>query len=106
KEPSGKRDQVTILLRADIKRALIKAAQEHGRTLSQEGEHWLERLLQYENVLGIPASALEPALKRHGYYRLGKSNPTTGQYRVAWAEPGLIEGSGFGPFHQGRLAAM
>lgn len=106
KEPSGKRDQVTILLRADIKRALIKAAQEHGRTLSQEGEHWLERLLQYENVLGIPASALEPALKRHGYYRLGISNPRTGQSGFAWAEPGLIEGSGFVPFDEGELEAM
>ena len=106
KEPSGKRDQVTILLRADVKRALIKSAQEHGRTLSQEGEHWLERLLQYESVLGTVAGALEQVLLRNGFYPLGISNPRTGKRGRAWAEPGLIEESGFVPFDKGELEAM
>jgi hypothetical protein len=97
KDPSGKRNQVTILLRSDLKRALIKAAQEHGRTLSQEGEHWLERLLQYESVLGAGEDAVRPLLRHRGYIRLGISNPRTGQRGFAWAEPGLMENSGFIP---------
>jgi hypothetical protein len=106
KDPSGKRDQVTVLLRADIKRALIKAAQEHGRTLSQEGEHWFERLLQYESVLGTPVGAVEQVLMRNGFHPLGISNPRTGKRGKAWAEPGLIEDSGFVPFDEGELEAM
>ena len=106
KDPRGKRDQVTILLRAEIKRALIKAAQDNGRTLSQEGEHWLERLLQYESALGTVAGALEQVLLRNGFYPLGISNPRTGKRGRAWAEPGLIEESGFVPFDKGELEAM
>src|SRR5262249_27032464 len=106
KEPSGKRDQVTILLRADVKRALIKSAQEHGRTLSQEGEHWLERLLQFENVLSTVEGAREEMLRRWGYYRLGITNPRTGKSGRAWAEPGLIEDSGFVPWDEGELEKM
>src|SRR5262249_9657631 len=107
KEPSGKRDQVTILLRADIKRALIKAAQEHGRTLSQEGEHWFERFVRYERALGgTVAGALKQKLLDSGFYPLGISNPRTGKRGMAWAEPGLIEESGFVPFDEGELEAM
>jgi hypothetical protein len=106
KQPVGKRDQVTILLRANIKRALIKSAQENGRTLSQEGEHWLERLLQFESVFGTVEGAVEQMLARYGYHRLGITNPRTGKSGKAWAQPGLIEESGFVPFDEEELEAM
>ena len=95
KAPTGKRDQVTVLLRADIKRALIKAAQEHGRTLSQEGEHWFERLLTYESTLErmrtnlekMEKDNVEAALWRMGY-RPVREVTKDGKVWKAWAEPG------------------
>src|SRR4051812_23518217 len=106
KAPTGKRDQVTVLLRADIKRALIKAAKEHGRTLSQEGEHWFERLLTYESTLDRMRTNLEKIEKDNveaALFRLGYT-PTRhvdreGRAWKLWAEPGFpgIERSGFVP---------
>jgi hypothetical protein len=105
KLPSGKRDQVTILLRSDIKRRLIEAAQEHGRTLSAEGEVWLERLLTYEstfaqmrkNLEDIEKDSVEAALWRIGYRPIRTT--IDGKVWKSWAEPGYpgIESSGFIP---------
>jgi hypothetical protein len=104
KDPSGKRDQVTILLRADLKRALIKAAQEHGRTVSQEGEHWFERLLTHEATLrqlgtdlaGMEKGTVEPALWRRGYRPVRAM--IDGKVWKLWAEPGFpLEGFGVVP---------
>jgi hypothetical protein len=94
KTPIGKRDQVTVLLRSDIKRALIKSAQEHGRTLSQEGEHWFERLLTYEatlermrtNLEKMEKDNVEAALWRMNYRPIRKM--IDGKVWKAWAEPG------------------
>ena len=96
KAPTGKRDQVTVLLRADIKRALIKAAQEHGRTLSQEGEHWFERLLTYKSTLDRMRTNLEKMEKDNveaALFRLGYTpiRHVDGEGKVwkLWAEPGF-----------------
>ncbi len=116
KAPTGKRDQVTVLLRADIKRALIKAAQENGRTLSAEGEVWFERLLTYESTLErmrtnlekMEKDNVEAALWRMGYRPVRPlikdkdGKPLTkedGKPWKLWAEPGCpgIESSGFIP---------
>jgi hypothetical protein len=106
KAPTGKRDQVTILLRADIKRALIKAAKDHGQTLSAEGEAWFERLLTYESTLDRMRTTLEEmeknnveaALWRKGW-RPVREVTKDGKVWKAWAEPGYpgIEQTGFVP---------
>ena len=91
KDPSGKRDQVTILLRAEVKRALIKAAQDNGRTLSQEGEHWFERLLQYEQGFAQMKANLD-RLKQitidGEFLRLGYMSVDTVHGKI-WFPPGL-----------------
>ena len=97
KAPTGKRAALATIVRSDIKRAIAKAARQSGRTQSQEVEHWLERLLQYESVLETNGGAVSQLLWRHGFTRLGISNPRTGQRGFCWAEPGLIENSGFVP---------
>jgi hypothetical protein len=48
KPPRGKRAQLTLLVRADIKREIDKAAQKNGRTQSQEAELWFETKLAYD----------------------------------------------------------
>jgi hypothetical protein len=107
KAPSGKqkRSQVTVLLRADIKRALIKAAQENGRTLSAEGEVWFERLLTYESTLERMRTNLEKMEKNNveaALWRLGYTpirEPIEGNAWKLWAEPGYpgTKRSGFIP---------
>jgi hypothetical protein len=59
KPATGKRTQVTTLIRADLKRRLMEDAKQSGRTLSQEIEHWLERLLAYETLTSAFAN-LQP----------------------------------------------
>ena len=51
KESTGKRAQLSVLIRPDLLRAIREAAERNGRTQSQEAEHWLERLLVLEAVL-------------------------------------------------------
>jgi hypothetical protein len=50
KPPKGNQAQLTILVRADIKRALVAAAQKHGRTLSTEAVMWFEELDTYRQT--------------------------------------------------------
>jgi hypothetical protein len=106
KVPSGKRSQVTVLLRADIKRALIEGAKKNGRTLSAEGEIWFERLLTYEstfermrtNLEKMEKDSAEAALWRMGW-RPVREITKDGKVWKAWGEPGYpgSEQAGFVP---------
>jgi len=105
KPPTGKRAQLTVLVRADIKKAIDKAAQKSGRTQSQEAEHWFERLLTYEatlkrmqtNLAEMEKGGVESVLWRLGY------SPDRvmidGKAWKRWREPGFpgAERSGFVP---------
>lgn len=86
KPPQGKRAQITLLVRADIKRTMSKRAHEAGHTLSREGELWLERLLTYDNVFGggpdPEGRALHHALVRRGY------QPLNTPHGPVWYPPG------------------
>jgi hypothetical protein len=104
KPPTGKRAQLTVLVRADIKRAIDQAAQKSGRTQSQEAEHWLERLLVYEATLrqlqtdlaGMEKGNIEPVLWRRGYSPV--RTIIDGKVWKLWAEPDFpLERSGFMP---------
>jgi hypothetical protein len=48
--------QLNVLVRADLKRMIARAAKQSDRTLSAEAELWLERLLAYENLMKAFAS--------------------------------------------------
>jgi hypothetical protein len=50
KSPKGNQAQLTILVRSDIKRALVAAAHKHGRTLSAEAVMWIEELDTYRQM--------------------------------------------------------
>jgi hypothetical protein len=96
KAPTGKqkRSQVTVLLRADIKRALVEGAKKNGRTLSAEGEAWFERLLAYDETLAAMRTDLAtmqkdnigPALWRAGF--TPEREMIDGKVWTKWAEPG------------------
>jgi hypothetical protein len=43
--------QLNVRIRADLKRQIELRALEHGRTLSAEAEHWLERVPLYEMMM-------------------------------------------------------
>jgi hypothetical protein len=97
---AGKRAPLSLLVRAEIKQLVDERAKASGRTQSQEAEMLIERCLQFESVLGTEAGAVQQLLWRYGYTRLGISNPRTGERGFAWAEPGVIEESGFVPADQ------
>jgi hypothetical protein len=103
---AGKRAPLSLLVRAEIKKLVDERAKASGRTQSQEAEMLIERCLQYESVLGTNAGAVQHLLRRHGYTRLGISNPRTGQRGFAWAEPGVMEEEVFQPWEEGELEAM
>ena len=75
KPPSGKRAQLTLLVRADIKREIDKAAQKNGRTQSQEAELRFETKLVYDRTFKamgksaaeIQAGNLKAAAVRDGW---------------------------------------
>jgi hypothetical protein len=104
KPPTGKRAQLGLFVRADIKRAIDQAAQKNGRTQSQEAEHWFERLLTYEATLKrmqtslaeMERGSVEPVLWRLGYTPV--RTRIDGKIWKLWAPPGFpAERSGFVP---------
>lgn len=102
----GRKYQIGVIVTGDVKATVAKRAKQSGRTISREVEIMIERLLQYERAHGTPAGAVRDLLWRYGYRRLGISNPRTGVRGFAWAEPGVIEESGFVPMEEGELEAM
>jgi hypothetical protein len=94
KPPSGKRAQLTLLVRAHIKREIDKAAQKSGRTQSQEAELWFETKLAYDcafKAMGKTATEiqrgnLEAALFRAGY--TVERIMIDGRIWKSWREPG------------------
>jgi hypothetical protein len=86
----GQKYQIGVIVTGEVKTTIAKLAKESGRTISREVEIMIERLLQYEKVLGTDAGAVQHLLWRHGHVRLGVSNPATGQRGFAWFEPGVI----------------
>jgi hypothetical protein len=48
----GKRYQIGVIVTGDIKAIIAKRAKESGRTISRELEMMIERLLQYEQIVG------------------------------------------------------
>jgi hypothetical protein len=113
KSPTGKRVQLTTIVRADIKRRLDLAADKSGRTLSQELELLIERLMIYEaafermhtDATEMEKGNVEAVLWRLGYtpiqpFKDGQPQAKEGGgYWKVWAEPGFpgIERSGFIP---------
>jgi hypothetical protein len=106
KAPAGKKAQIMLLVRADVKRELSKRAHNAGHTLSREGELWIEELLdyweQYERtkltVKDIDRGAIAAALHRRGYTRL-----RDWQGNEIWFSPGHPQAprpSGFEPLTQ------
>jgi hypothetical protein len=95
KPPKGNQAQLTILVRADIKRALMAAAKRNGRTLSTEAVMWLEELDTYrqtfkrmqqtaEEVERLSFAALA---ERKGYARI-RTVDATGKVHETLFSPG------------------
>jgi len=59
KPPTGKRVQLGLIVRADIKRAIIKAAEQSGRTQSQEAELLIERAWAYDGLIEKLGAVIE-----------------------------------------------
>jgi hypothetical protein len=87
KAPTGKRAQLSLLVRADIKRYVDKAAQRSGRTQSEEAEHLMGTTLE-----AINRGNIEAAFRKQGYA------PIHTRHGKVWVPPGYpIEKSGFVP---------
>jgi hypothetical protein len=100
KAPTGKRAQLSLLVRAEIKRYVDKAAQKSGRTQSQEAEHLIERALTYDRMLeamrttldAINRGNIEAAFRSQGY------KPFHTPHGKGWVPKGYpIKESGFIP---------
>jgi hypothetical protein len=111
KEPKpGKRAQITLLVRPEIKRTLVRSARANTRTLSQEGEMVIERCLVHDRTLAamnktmeqIKRGNLEGALWREGYRPV--RSVVGGKAWKVWAEPGYpgIDPGGFEPWKEGE----
>ena len=79
-----KRRRASICVQAKTKSLIAKRADDTGRTISRQVEHMIEQLIQFERVFGTVKGAVDQLLLRHGYTRLGISNPRTGQRGFAW----------------------
>jgi hypothetical protein len=117
KPPKGNQAQLTILVRADIKRALVAAAQKHGRTLSTEAVIWLEELDNYRQAFKrmqqtaeeIERIGFAAAAERKGFARI-RTVDAAGKVHETLFSPGHpygpAERSGFIPPHDGDRRSL
>src|SRR5262245_66122567 len=88
KPPSGKRAQLTLLVRADIKREIDKAAQKNGRTQSQEAELWFETKLTYDRAFTAMGKTPEEIQRGNLEAELFRAGYTLSRRRSTAARPG------------------
>lgn len=113
KEPKGKQVQLTVLVRGDVKRALVAAAKKSGRTLSTETVFWFEELETYRMIFkrmqqtaeDMARGSYAAAGEREGFIHI-RAADTTGKIFNGWLEPGYPgspkEGTGFFPRREGE----
>jgi hypothetical protein len=101
----GRRYRISVDISGPTKALIAARIKNSGRTLAREAEIMIQGFVQYENVLSTEPDKVHQMLRLRGYYRLPISNPRTGQCGFAWAEPGLIEESGFVPYTEEELQA-
>jgi hypothetical protein len=95
KSPKGNQAQLTILVRADIKRALVAAAKKSGRTLSSEAVIWLEELDTYRQAFKrmqqtaeeVERLSFAATAERKGYTRI-RTVDAAGKVHEALFSPG------------------
>jgi hypothetical protein len=100
---SGKRVSLGLKVRAEVKRLIDQAAQDSGRTQSQEAEALIEKALTYDSMLSsmktslaeIENGNLEAAFRRAGYAPIRLADGTKGwvpEEKLPW-KSGFLEES-------------